>query len=527
MTMMPQPHTTCYALQQESDWLKLQEKLQKIFTVQTDSMQTVQRTYYDSFDSRLYLTQHTVFTEHSKKSVQKNLCHAVWQTPQQQHCIAIKKMPRFFWEINDLSLKNTLKPLLNVRALIEQIQVHIQKQVLNILDDEQKIILRLMFTQYSRIPMEQNEIICRLLQVFPVKGYQKPVKRLEELLLEYHVSVQNQPLINLLLNHEGKNPVSYSNKLNLQLTADMPAQQAMHAILSRLLQMMRDNHAGTCADLDSEFLHDFRVAIRRTRSALNQIKQVIHPDTIEQFQAHFAWLGQITSETRDMDVYLLKFDEYKARLPEKVQQDLDLLHEFLRQHHQSAQKTLAEQLQSAKYQAIIDQWQTALSHKSDNNTAKNAEKPILTVANNRIWKMYQRLLRDGQAIDTDTPSVALHDLRKTGKKLRYLIEFFESLYPEKQIVPLIKALKRLQDNLGNFQDFEVQSEKLQHFAQQLLQETPNATQTVMAMGILTADLLQQQQQTRQDFAQCFNEFASQQWQNRFSQLFHTEQEDKS
>ena len=43
---------------------------------------------------------------------------------------------------------------------------------------------------------------------------------------------------------------------------------------TRSLQTLRINEDGVRKDLDSEFLHDFRVAVRRTRSALSQIKGV-------------------------------------------------------------------------------------------------------------------------------------------------------------------------------------------------------------------------------------------------------------
>ena len=71
------------------------------------------------------------------------------------------------------------------------------------------------------------------------------------------------------------------------------------------------------------------------------------------------------------------------------------------------------------------------------------------------------------AITDETPSEALHELRKNCKKLRYLIEFYRSIYSEKDVKPAIKALKILLDNLGLFQDLEVQANKLREFAHQM------------------------------------------------------------
>jgi len=241
---------------------------------------------------------------------------------------------------------------------------------------------------------------------------------------------------------------------------------------------------------------------------------------VETFKQKFAWLGQITGDTRDMDVYLLKFDAYKKRLPAPIREDLNPLHDFLIAHHKQAQKNLTKHLHSKPYRKIIQTWQQALKQLAKNKpTAKHAKQPTLTVANTRIWKVYQRILAEGNAIDDNSPAESLHDLRKTAKKLRYLMEFFQSLYPDKKITRLIKALKRLQDNLGDFQDYEVQAEKLQTFAMQMMQENPASAKTFMAMGVLTADLIKQQQQTRLVFAQRFDEFSRNKVQQAFAELF--------
>ena len=56
------------------------------------------------------------------------------------------------------------------------------------------------------------------------------------------------------------------------------------------------------------------------------------------------------------------------------------------------------------------------------------------------------MVKMGTAIDDDTPAEDLHELRKVGKELRYLLEFFASLYPAEVVKPLVKSLKGLQDH---------------------------------------------------------------------------------
>ena len=58
----------------------------------------------------------------------------------------------------------------------------------------------------------------------------------------------------------------------------------------------------------------------------------------------------------------------------------------------------------------------------------------------------------GGAIDDDSPADDLHELRKRGKELRYLLELFGGLWPTDVVKPMVKTLKGLQDVLGTHQD---------------------------------------------------------------------------
>ena len=112
------------------------------------------------------------------------------------------------------------------------------------------------------------------------------------------------------------------------------------------------NHQGTIEAPDTEFLHDFRVACRRARSALNQLKGVFSPEQIQDFRDDFAWLSDRTGPTRDLDVYLLDFNSYQAQLPEEQQADLEAFRELLQTENAKEQKLLAKDLQSKRYRKV-------------------------------------------------------------------------------------------------------------------------------------------------------------------------------
>ena len=113
----------------------------------------------------------------------------------------------------------------------------------------------------------------------------------------------------------------------------------------------------------------------------------------------------------------------------------------------------------------------------------------------------------------------MHALRIDCKKLRYLIEFFASLFPPTKIRQLINQLKRLQDNLGDFNDLSVQQEYLLSIAGELPINDMESRRALLATGSLVESLAHQQQLVRDAFAKTFTNFASPENQELYQQLY--------
>ncbi|MCP4994116.1 MAG: CHAD domain-containing protein, partial [Gammaproteobacteria bacterium] len=203
--------------------------------------------------------------------------------------------------------------------------------------------------------------------------------------------------------------------------------------------------------------------------------------------------------------------------------DLEPLHDFLRSHQQIAHQEMVKKLNSPHMHKLLKEWRKFLQEPTSVRTASatNAELPVKSVASKRIHSLFQRVLKAGHAINQESPPEAMHELRKDCKKLRYLIEFFRSLYPPNEIDPLIKDLKVLLNNLGNFQDLEVQAYKLREYSHQMVSEEKVPADTLLVMGMLVYSLLKRQQQARKAFAGCFAIFAVKENRDRFKTLFKT------
>ena len=511
--------------------------------IQKVSRQSSCNTHYDSFDWRLYSNGITCEFNQVKpasfltlRTIKTGLVIAESQ---------LKKVPSFSREFDPGAVRDTLEPLLEMRALLPVCTLDYQAYHLNVINKDQKIILRLLIEEYSQL---NNRV-----QLQPVKGYDKAAEHIAELLTAtLGLTAVDEPVLLKALQLQGRKPKDYSSKLNINLDPEMRADIAGKYIYSHLLKAIKANEPGTIANTDSEFLHDFRVAVRRTRAGLSQIKGILPANINAYYADFFSWLGQVTGPTRDLDVYLLNFERYdcmaaaapgslaafppsmevrsggramhgaiagKSSLPDSIREDLNPLYDFLLAKQHKAQKELAKRLQSEKYLSTLSEWEQYLKEPSYKHPLEqNAKLTIKELADRRIWKIFTRVLQEGDAITGASPAEALHDLRKSCKKLRYLMEFFQSLYPEQQIKQLIKNLKELQEVLGDFQDYAVQEQTLKLFSEEMMAlNTP--VNTFLAMGVLIQDLDAHRCRARKDFAAIFEDFNQEENRATFKLLF--------
>ena len=238
----------------------------------------------------------------------------------------------------------------------------------------------------------------------------------------------------------GRAPLDYSSKFNVKLQPQMSSRQAMRQICRQLLETMEHNEQGIINDLDPEFLHDFRVAVRRTRSALGQVRDVLPPEVLQRAKKDFVWLGRITGATRDLDVYLLEREKYLTRLPEKLLAQLDQFFSDMARRRDMEQKNLAANLRSPEYMQLVDHWRAYLDGPDHGEETPNSGRPVVELARELIRRRYKKVLKRGKAIKRSSPDEDLHRLRIQCKKLRYTLEFFSSLFPAAGIKQAVNCL---------------------------------------------------------------------------------------
>lgn len=498
---------------------ELQAPLAAHYSFKDEPERQLNRTFLETFDWRLY--QAGGVMELASDGNRQELSWRKRKSGELLHRLMLDRPPGFVQELPEGSFRADLAPVVEMRTLLPLVRVQSGLRTLRVLGAEEKTVVRLELerSRYAAPDGEQKGDLGMRIHLVPVRGYDADFDRVSRLLGGL-LQAADSTLFESAIQAIGRVPGDYSSKLRYQLDAGERCDRAAKEIHLGLLRTLEANIDGTRRNVDSEYLHDLRVATRRTRSALTQIKAVFPPEVVERFKEGFAWVGQITGPTRDMDVYLLALDDYKGLLPPMLQEALEPLRSFLQSHHASEQKALSRKLASPHFRKLLKEWRTFLEAPvPERAVAANAARPVREVANERIWKMYRRVLKEGRAIGDASPAEDLHELRKSCKKLRYLLEFFLSLYPPKQARSLVKVIKVLLDNLGNFQDLEVQAHSLRHLAEQVVEEDSAGTDTLLAMGALIGCLTARQREARDHFARIFADFDTAEHRLQFKALF--------
>ena len=427
-------------------------------------------------------------------------------------------------EVPPGALRDELESTIAMRRLLPIADVTIHGPRVAVLDDEGKTVARVAVERIEVTPAaggDPRPLPLRL-RVEPVRGYAAHQRQVERYLGDrFALEAAAKDRFEAVVEAVGRSPEDYTSKVVLLLEPGQPAIDAVRQIHRTLLDILLANEDGVRRDLDTEFLHDFRVAVRRMRSALSQIRGVLPSDRVEHWKRELRWLGQITSPCRDLDVYQLKLPTYRAQLPASTRGDLDALERFLAIQKGVEHARLVAALDTPRYRHLVRDFRAFLDDPGplDDDTTPNATRPVRDVASERIWKVYRKVVARGRAIDDGSPAQHLHDLRKDAKKLRYLMEFFRSLYPPKAIGASIRELKVLQDNLGDFNDYEVQQASLTRFADQMASDGLADTAALLATGRLLGHLEQAQLREREHFAERFDRFASDDNRKRFRRLF--------
>lgn len=406
--------------------------------------QRVDRTYLDTFDWRLFGSCRVLVLErgdpgHTLVLQDRERANTALRVAVAGHPKSVADLPA--------GVRQQIGGVLAGRALIDVGHEQIERWPLRLLDDEGKTVVRVDVERLSG-----TEPMVRV-GLSPVRGYHRAARQ-ARLALDGQADLTPSidPLV-VAARASGLEPGVMPGPVPLSLEPTAGIANTLASVLVHELDVIVALEDSVRRNLDPDLLHDYRIAIRRTRSVV-RLAQHHLPDKITKVWAsEWRWLATTTSTPRDLDVLLAEVDDTRESLGPDTGAGLDELVERLTRQRNVAQERLAHALKGDRYGTLKRGWRYELDElgrmsAEDNGTARDLARELVARAE-------RRLTRDVVNVNRDTPAEAIHDLRKVAKRLRYALDIFGTLLSKARVRDSLKAMKTLQDDLGAFQDAEV------------------------------------------------------------------------
>ncbi len=239
----------------------------------------------------------------------------------------------------------------------------------------------------------------------------------------------------------------------LELSKHMTIEKAFQAIANNCLAQIQANEVGVVQQHDVESVHQLRVGLRRLRSALGLFRSRLQaPDDMLQ---ELDWLTMELGAARDWDVLAgSTLPAVAEAAPDEAGIAELKLAALVRA--KAMHEAAAAAVDSPRYARLILRvtrwvqdcaWRGAMVPQDQ----KRLTAPLMKVARSMLEHQQRSLLRRGSKLPGASPQ-ARHKVRIAAKKIRYATEFFQSLYPSKQVHAYVAALSALQDELGWLND---------------------------------------------------------------------------
>jgi len=471
------------------------ETLSSRYQVVTGAKQVVRRRRLDTFDRRLRAAGVTL--EHqiagsSEQVVLGRLDGSSTVSVPVDH----PQWPALADALPPGPVRDTILAATGIRALMVTSDERRRIRLLALQNKEGKTVARVELDEPASAAAGPAQV-----RVVRLRGYDEQARRADRLLGGLGLRVAEPRVVELDEGHEsGVAPTVPGTDRSA------PARVLLTTALSGFLVTMRENVPGLLDDVDTEFLHDFRVSVRRTRATLKLGRPALPAVTRTTWEPAFKWLGDLTTPVRDLDVYQLGLPAMGRWLVNADPADLDPLAAHLRSRRMVERRKLVRALRSARFRALVTQWGEELARLAE--TPHDPDQDHLSagvLADRSISRAYRRVARDGALIGAGSPAAELHELRKRCKELRYALEVFAPLIDRAARKRAVVDLKDLQDALGRFQDSEVQRRALRGFAEEMMAEGTTAG-ALLAMGELIGHLDVEQNRARAEFVVAFERF---------------------
>ncbi len=237
---------------------------------------------------------------------------------------------------------------------------------------------------------------------------------------------------------------------------------ALRVTIYELAKVVQANRLAIAAgDPDPERLHQFRVGIRKLRTLLSLFRKEFDPQWLKIHRENLSRLMKRSNAKRDLDVYLENLREYELLLGKKERKELAVLRKILKKEDSALANDLKEFMLSDELQEELESLLRILKEEHCFDTGEQkSDTPLIISVKGRLKKHSGKTVDIAEALNWKSNDKDFHRLRIAVKKLRYLAEFFSSIFEESAYGEFLKRLKSIQTQLGEHQDLTVQIRRL-------------------------------------------------------------------
>jgi triphosphatase len=290
------------------------------------------------------------------------------------------------------------------------------------------------------------------------------------------------------------------------LSPQMTAQEAFRLIAIECLRQMLANRPAVIAG-EVEGVHQMRIALRRLRAAMSSFSDVIADRDLRRIKSELRWITGELGPARDLDVFVSDVLAPLRDQSSKKPGVSGLVRDFERRRARARKETVAS-VRSARFRKLVlntAEWIDCgpWIQEDDELLRLRREQNVLVHAGEELARRRRKLRRKGKSLKKLSP-YKRHRARIAGKKLRYAVEFFSSLFlkksQKKRAEDMLAGLEDLQGALGSLNDIAVRQRMAEKvaLAKASAKAAPRSRSRAFAAGMIVgaeethvADLLEQ------------------------------------
>ncbi|MBB4260594.1 MULTISPECIES: CYTH and CHAD domain-containing protein [unclassified Bradyrhizobium] len=236
----------------------------------------------------------------------------------------------------------------------------------------------------------------------------------------------------------------------IALEDGLSPREAFRVIAHSTLRQVTAN-ADPVREMDAEGVHQMRVGLRRLRAAISLFADILPRASTARIKAELKWLTSELAPAREIDVFL---NESIRPITERdvPRRGARAIRKRFSRQRVAAFERARDAVMSAPYRRLlidVIEWiGSGRPHGDD-------DRSIAAYAAALLDRRIRKARKEGKRLH-DLDPMQRHKLRIKIKKIRYAVDFFESLYADrdrKELAALSDRLKQIQSALGSLNDF--------------------------------------------------------------------------